>query len=198
MRSDAVKRNNKAAYEQDPFYQDSIRLGSLRYVNEVVMNPRATTRPMWMSDPHLAIFGQLKGFQVAFSNTVLKRWYNEMFRSGFYNGMENGAKYAAVGAVMVVAAALGNEFREFVQYGLKGNPRYEEESEEEKLFRALERTGFLGPVQFLLDSARAEKFGSGPVEALMGPIVTRLVSYLEGVADLMTKGEKRKASKRID
>ena len=197
IRSDAVKRNNKAAYEQDPFYQDSIRLGSLRYVNEVVMNPRATTRPMWMSDPHLAIFGQLKGFQVAFSNTVLKRWFNETFRSGFYNGMDNGAKYAAVGAVMVVAAALMNEFREWLQYGPEGNPRYEDESEQEKLFRALERTGFLGPLQFLLDSARAEKFGSGPVEALMGPIVTRLVSYLEGVADLMTKGEKEKLLREL-
>ena len=96
-----------------------------------------------------------------------------------------------------LSAALGNEFREYVQYGLKGNPRYEDESEEEKLFRALERTGFLGPLQFLLDSARAEKFGSGPVEALMGPIVTRLVSYLEGVSDLMTKGEKEKLVREL-
>ena len=122
------------------------------------MNPRAASRPMWMSDPHLAIFGQLKGFQIAFSNTVLKRWYNEMFRSGFYNGMENGAKYAAVGALMVVAAALGNELREFIQYGPEGNKRY---------------------------------------EALMGPIVTRLVSYLEGVADLMSKGEKEKLIREL-
>ena len=197
MRSDAVRKNNKKVYEQDAFYQNQIRLGSLRYVNEVVMNPRAASRPMWMSDPHLAIFGQLKGFQIAFSNTVLKRWYNEMFRSGFYNGMENGAKYAAVGALMVVAAALGNELREFIQYGPEGNKRYKDESEEKKLFRALERTGFLGPLQFLLDSARAEKFGSGPVEALMGPIVTRLVSYLEGVADLMSKGEKEKLIREL-
>tara|TARA_R110001632_G_scaffold183986_1_gene304061 strand:- start:9 stop:599 length:591 start_codon:yes stop_codon:yes gene_type:complete len=161
------------------------------------MNPRATTRPMWMSNPHLAIFAQLKGFQVTFSNTVLKRWYNEMFRSGFYNGMENGAKYAAVGAVMVVAAALGNEFREYLQYGLNGNKRYNKETDLEKLFRAIERTGFLGPIQFLLDSARAERFGSGPVEALMGPIVSRLVSYLEGVADYMTKGEKEKLVREL-
>ena len=197
VRTPEFKKNNKQAYQQLPFYQNQIRTGSLRYVNEVVMNPRATTRPMWMSDPHLAIFAQLKGFQVAFSNTVLKRWYNELFKSGFYNGMENGAKYAAVGALMVMVAAFGNELREFMQYGLKGNPRYKDESDEQKLFRALERTGFLGPVQFLLDSARAEKFGSGPVEALMGPIVTRLVSYLEGVADLMTKQEKEKLVREL-
>ena len=193
----AFKKNDKEALEQTPFFQKQIRTGSLRYVNEVVMNPRATTRPMWMSNPHLAIFAQLKGFQVTFSNTVLKRWYNEMFRSGFYNGMENGAKYAAVGAVMVVAAALGNEFREYLQYGLNGNKRYNKETDLEKLFRAIERTGFLGPIQFLLDSARAERFGSGPVEALMGPIVSRLVSYLEGVADYMTKGEKEKLVREL-
>ena len=31
----------------------------------------------------------------------------------------------------------------------------------------------------------------------MGPIVTRLVSYLEGVADLMTKGEKEKLLREL-
>jgi hypothetical protein len=49
----------------------------------------------------------------------------------------------------------------------------------------------------LLDSARAEKYGSGPVEALMGPIVHRLISYLEGVRDLMTDGEKEKLIREL-
>ena len=71
---------------------------------------------------------------------------------------------------------LSNEFREFLQYGPKGSKRYKDEDLHEKLLRAVERTGFLGPVQFLMDAARAERFGSGPVEALMGPVVTRLVS----------------------
>jgi len=166
-------------------------------VNEVVMNPRATTRPMWMSDHKLAIFAQLKGFQVAFSNTVLKRWYKEMFQQGFYGFVTNGAKYAAVGSVMVVAAMLGNELRDTAKFGLKGNPRYKDETDFEAIKRAIERTGLLGPVQFLIDAARAEQYGSGPVEALMGPIVTRLVSYLEGIADVLTKDDKKKIVREI-
>jgi hypothetical protein len=148
-----------------------------------------------MSDPKLAIFAQLKGFQVAFSNTVLKRWYKEMFQQGFYGFVTNGAKYAAVGSVMVVAAMLGNELRDTAKFGLKGNPRYDDETDWEKVKRAMERTGLLGPVQFLIDAARAEQYGSGPVEALMGPIVTRLVSYLEGIADVLTKEDKKKSTR---
>ena len=197
VNSDVYKSGNKEAYQNTEFFQDQVRLGGVRYVNEVVMNPRATQRPMWMSDPHLAILGQLKGFQITFSNTVLKRWINETFRSGFYNGMKNGSRYFAVGAVMVIAAALGNELREFLQYGPKGNPRRKNEDDLEYIFRAVERTGFLGPIQLLLDSARAEKYGSGPVEALMGPIVHRLISYLEGVRDLMTDGEKEKLIREL-
>tara|TARA_R100001510_G_scaffold15773_1_gene13189 strand:+ start:3061 stop:6645 length:3585 start_codon:yes stop_codon:yes gene_type:complete len=203
VRSDMYRKKrinpetNDYAYKDTDFYQNQVRLAGVRYVNEVVMNPRATTRPMWMSDPKLAIFAQLKGFQVAFSNTVLKRWYKEIFQTGFYNGVANGAKYAAVGSVMVVAASLGNELREAAKFGPNGNPRYKDETDIERLKRALERTGLLGPLQFLIDAARAEQYGSGPVEALMGPIVTRLVSYLEGIADALTKDDKKKIIREL-
>ena len=203
VRSDVYKQKTinpdtqELLYKDTDFFQDQVRLAGVRYVNEVVMNPRATTRPMWMSDPKLAIFAQLKGFQVAFSNTVIKRWYKEIFQQGFYNGVANGTKYAAVGSVMVVAAMLGNELRDTLKYGMKGNPRTKDETDWEQIKRAVERTGLLGPVQFLLDAARAEKYGSGPVEALMGPIVTRLVSYLEGIADVLTKDDKKKILREL-
>ena len=197
VRSEAYRKNNVEEYKATPFYQDQVRLAGVRYVNEVVMNPRAVTRPMWMSDPKLALFSQLKGFQVAFSNTVLKRWIKETFKTGFYEGVPNGARYFAVGSIMVIAAAFGNELREFLQYGPEGSKRLKDETFWEKIWRAVERTGFLGPIQFLMDAARAERFGSGPVESLMGPVVTRLVSYLEGIADLMTKQEKEKILREI-
>ena len=203
VRSQAFKKKTinpetgELLYKDTDFFQDQVRLAGVRYVNEVVMNPRATTRPMWMSDPKLAIFAQLKGFQVAFSNTILKRWYKEMAQQGFYNGVANAGKYMSVGAIMVIAAALGNEMRDMMKYGSAGNPRTKDETEQERLFRALERTGFLGPLQFLLDAARAEKYGSGPVEALMGPITTRLVSYLEGIADMLTKEDKTKILREL-
>ena len=197
VRSEAYKNKNVEQYKATPLYQEQVRLAGARYVNEVVMNPRAVTRPMWMSDPRLAIFGQLKGFQVTFSNTVLKRWIKEVFQGGFYVNVPNAGKLFAVGAIMVIAASLGNEFRDFLKYGIKGNPRNKDETLFQKFNRAFERTGFLGPLQFLKDAAQAEQFGSGPVESLMGPIVTRLVSYLEGIAQLMDQGEKEKLLREI-
>ena len=197
VNSNEFKTGNRKIYSDTPFYKNQLRLGAVRYINDVVMNPRATERPLWMSDPHLAIFSQLKGFQVTFSNTVLRRWYNEMFKSGFYNGLKNGSKFAAVGAMMIAVALFGNEIREFLQYGAKGNPRYKKEDDIEKIKRAVERTGLLGPFQFLIDSARAEKYGSGPIEALLGPIVSRLVSYMEGIRDIFTDGEKEKMIREI-
>ena len=197
VNSNEFKTNNRKIYSDTPFYKNQIRLGAVRYINDVVMNPRATERPLWMSDPHLAIFAQLKGFQVTFSNTVLRRWYNEIRNDGFYNGMKNGAKFAAVGAMMVTVALFSNELREYIQYGAKGNPRYKKEEDIDKIKRAVERTGLLGPIQFLIDSARAEKYGSGPIEALLGPIVSRLVSYMEGIRDIFTDGEKEKMIREI-
>jgi len=98
---------------------------------------------------------------------------------------------------MVVAASLGNELREAAKFGPNGDPRYEDETDWERIWRAIERTGLLGPTQFLFDAARAEQYGSGPVEALMGPIVTRLVSYLEGIADALTKDDKKKIIREL-
>jgi len=42
-------------------------------IDDVVINPKVTNRPLWMSDPHMAIFSQLKSFPIVFGNTVMKQ-----------------------------------------------------------------------------------------------------------------------------
>ena len=44
-----------------------------KIVNDIVINPVATNKPMWMSDPSLATIAQLKTFPIVFGNTVVKR-----------------------------------------------------------------------------------------------------------------------------
>ena len=44
-----------------------------KVVDDVVVHPKATNKPMWMSDPRLAVLAQLKTFPVVFGNTVVKR-----------------------------------------------------------------------------------------------------------------------------
>jgi hypothetical protein len=52
VRSDMYRKKridpetNDYAYKDTDFYQNQVRLAGVRYVNEVVMNPRATTRPI--------------------------------------------------------------------------------------------------------------------------------------------------------
>ena len=57
-----------------------IRKSLSKFVDEIIMAPNAINRPLWMSNPHLAVFAQLKGFMFTFGNTVGMRLYREVLK----------------------------------------------------------------------------------------------------------------------
>ena len=44
-----------------------------KIVDDVVVHPKATNKPLWMSDPSWSAIAQLKTFPIVFGNTVVKR-----------------------------------------------------------------------------------------------------------------------------
>ena len=44
-----------------------------KIVDDVVVHPKAHNKPLWMSDPSMAMIAQLKTFPIVFGNTVVKR-----------------------------------------------------------------------------------------------------------------------------
>lgn len=168
--------------EADDF-KKTLDAAALRFTNEVVMDPRATNRPMWHSNPHVHLFSQLKGFQTVFGNTVMKRWLHKIFESS--DKTYHAAKIGVTGALMVLTAMIANDFREKVKYGPEGNPRFKNEPVEARVLRGLDRVGFTGVGQFAVDAVYAHRFGSSGFTQMFGPTASQTEHMLRGIGQAL-------------
>ena len=149
-----------------------LRSAILRMVNDAVIAPRATVRPMWLNDPHFAIIGELKSFPIVFGNTVAKRIGRKINPKNMKCG---GGLAQGISALMVTAGLIGiAEAMQSVKYKLWGGkdpsdrPRLEHADKlqdvvDSELFQAVETSGLLGPWDFV-----AQTYQHG-LEALFGP-----------------------------
>lgn len=161
-----IKRNGGEINTKDAFY-NSVKRGAGRYVNEIILDTggRAAVKPMWMSNPKSAIFGELLGYPTAFTNKVLK----EFVRS-FANVKQNPeqAAHALATALTMTAAATGINY-------VRNPESFEDSSPGKILSEAVARWGGNG---ILLDmSTKASKTYDAtgsyvrPVANLFGPVV---------------------------
>ena len=102
-----------------------------KVVDDVVVHPKATNKPMWMSDPKWAIMAQLKTFPVVFGNTVVKRLLKKL------NPKQCNPDFgAAVGAAGGIAMAYALVYvGEMLKDAIRGQD-FEEPSFKEALDRA--------------------------------------------------------------
>ena len=148
----------------DDFATNVINNAALRFVNEVVMSPRVTNRPLWHSNPNLHLMAQLKGFQTTFGNTVLKRWFKQIVDDPLYQG----PKIASIGAAMTMLAMLVNDLRDQV----KGVDR--DETTYEKVMRGMDRAGLTGIGQLAMDSLYAHRYGRSGLAQILGPFASQV------------------------
>ena len=73
-----------------------------KIVSDVALEPGASNRPLWMSNPQMQLFSQLKSFPVVFANTIMKRTYKQLNPKHCTPGLQEG-----FAAIFSVAAALG-------------------------------------------------------------------------------------------
>ncbi len=180
----------KSPLEAPDPYQKAMQNGVLRFINESVMMPRPATKPLWMSDPHWALIGQLKSYQGNFGNTVGRRWFEQTkntFRSD--EDMAKTAKMVGAAGLMTMTAVLANEFREYLSYGKGGDPKFKNEKPGKKVLRAMDRAGFSGGLQPGVDAVWGQRFGTPGLMQLLGPAVTQTEGVLKGVQDLAKKGD---------
>jgi hypothetical protein len=127
-----------------------------KVVDDVVVHPKATNKPLWMSDPRFAIIAQLKTFPIVFGNTVVKRLLRKM------NPKQCSPDFgAAVGAVGGIAAAYALvQIGEFMKDAIKG-----EDFESPGMRETLDRSGLTGAVGML---GGAGRFQDGATTSLIG------------------------------
>jgi hypothetical protein len=110
-------------------------------------------------------------------------------QAGAVRGGAQAAQIAVVGMSMIALATLMNELREFITFGPKGNPNLKNETETEKFWRGLERTGMFGAGQFALDAINAQKFGSDTLDPILGPTVSQGTALFKGLVSAGRSGE---------
>jgi len=143
------------------FRNNVLNRARVRFVNDVIMNPRVANRPMWHSDPRFAMVSNLKGFQTVFGNTVMKQWYREIapeiMGGRSLPATEKAIKAGqavATGVVMLGIIDFAGEVRDRLKWGSKGNPRKNKMTPNERFLDNVYRSGFTGAAQFAIDAKR--------------------------------------------
>lgn len=127
-----------------------------KVVDDVVVHPKATNKPLWMSDPKYAIIAQLKTFPIVFGNTVVKRLLRKL------NPKQCSPDFgAAIGAVGGIASAYALvHIGEAMKDAIKGT-----DWEDPSMLEVMDRAGLTGAVGLL---GGAGRFHDGATTSLLG------------------------------
>lgn len=186
---EGIKWVEKGSRTTDPFY-NSVRIGGMRFVNEVVMHPTPNNRPLWHSNPHFALFAQLKGFQTQFGNVVVRRWLGKIFQNDLKAGLAEGSHVLGTAAVMTMTAMLVNGLKQQVVWGdVNGAPSRKGENPYTDWVKALNNVGLTGGLQFGIDAFIAHKFGESPIAPLIGPIPSSGGDFIAAAGALLNTGK---------
>ena len=143
---------------------DKIKEAMYRFVDQSVIRPSASNRPVWMSDPKFLLLAHLKQFTFAMHNVVLKR-ANQQLDEG------NPKPWAILALAMPTILAA-----DMAKFALMGGtpPGW---GAKELALHAIERSGLLGLGDFAAQATR----GDIPGLALLGPSVENLGDILRWV-----------------
>lgn len=136
-----------------------------RFVDQSVLRPSASNRPVWMSDPRFLLVAHLKQFTYAMHNVVLKRAYRELA-----DGNPKPWTILLLSMPVILAA-------DMAKFALTGGtpPGW---GFKDYLVHAVERSGLLGLGDFAVQATRGVETGKVPGEALLGPSFEHLMEIL--------------------
>ena len=141
-----------------------------RWVDGAILRPDATQKPIWMNDPHYAMFGHMKQFMFAFQETTLKTVAHEM-RYG-----NNGPLLALASYIPVMLAA---DMARGVIMGGGQLPEWQQNWTPEDFFeRAVQRAGLFGVGQIGIDAVKSLHHGGYGVGQVGGPAVNQMTDIV--------------------
>jgi hypothetical protein len=172
------KKKKEDIRELDVTVRDLLIPWLHKVVDDVVVHPKAYNKPLWMSDPRMAILAQLKTFPVVFGNTVVKRLLRKL------NPKQCSPDYgAAIGVVGAIAMAYALVYSaEMMKDAIKGK-----DFEDPKFKEVLDRMGLTGAVGMV---AGAGRFHEGAVVGLGGTAIGAINTvYSEILTPIWTADE---------
>lgn len=153
---------------------DKMTIAVNKWVDGAILRPNAAHKPVWMNDPHFALFAHLKQFVYSFQETILKRVANE---ARFGNV---GPAYALAAYVPFMLAA--DTLKGMIQGGGQQPDWKKGWGAGDYAFYELQRAGLFGVGQFGIDAAKDLHRGGMGIGTLAGPTVEQLGEAVQTVA----------------
>ena len=175
------------------------QMAILNGIDMTVMTPDPTNRPLWMSNPYLAPVAMLKSFATAFGNTVGKMVWDEVVvgQTAYGEKLTKGEraskafKYAMMLSLLMGAQGAIQSTRDVIRNWDDEDEDYPEDELLNRLLDMAKGTMILGIGTPLLDALQAQKYGSSPMLALAGPVVSKVDKLLSAVGAVGSEGEIR-------
>lgn len=175
-------------YTQEAKEAERLLFAINQFVDESVVRPDSTQRPVWASDPRFMLVWHLKSFAYSYAKVIMK----PVFKEAMYQYQKHGISPKVAVPLLtfalpvMLASALGLRLRELVQYdiphemGLKELDRPSEEREfDEYLYDVIRRGGILGPAELAINAMEAEDKKRSALVTLLGPTADHLNALLQ-------------------
>ena len=180
--SDVAKwqRAGKPTYDSQSHEADGterkVAEALVQFVDESIMRPNASQRPILASHPGAMLVYHLKGYMYAVHDIILKRIKFNIDES------ESPAQYAAAIApalAMMLLTAVGLELRELIQYaGTNRQPPTDRMDGWEYTWELAQRSGLTGFAQIGIDLEGAEDRGMSHVAGIGGPALSQAADWI--------------------
>jgi hypothetical protein len=149
----------------------------IQFVNESVMRPDPSQRPLWASHPAAMLIFHLHQFMYLFQNTIMGQMFANAKAAGL--GWQGAMKLAGPAMMMMLMTAIGLELRELFQYRLWGAKTPTDDQDAlAYLGNLAQRTGFLGIGQYAMDFFEASERGNNGFIGLLGPTVEQVNGWV--------------------
>lgn len=127
------------------FYNESMREATFSFVNDAIVMPKASNRPLIYQDPRFALFNQFQGFISTFTATVIPKLWGEYVKRG-----SPAMKYNAfsVMATMILLGFVSQELKDRLKFG-ESSPYLDEM---EWVRRGVSSSGLLGTSERIINT----------------------------------------------
>jgi hypothetical protein len=170
---------------------ENLKAALNRFIDEAMIRPDPTIRPVWMSDPAYSALAHLKGFLYGFQATFLHRVFKgagENIKTAWNDKSLGTLKTVSVsmlhqnlwplfvlGAAALPFAAIGYAIRR--QIAWMGEPEGGPEGWD-YIQELIERSGLLGAFQLIVDMEQAHDYGKPYGVGVAGPAVEQLYDFI--------------------
>ena len=182
-----------------------IKKALTKTIDEIIMSPNVVNRPLWMSNPKLALAAQLKGFMMVFGNTIAPKVYKEVFKplnpihvkreGGFGVGvptvftrptesLEGTFKYALTFSLLLAAMYGTQVMKNAIKYEDEDDSPLADMEDSELMFQLLKQSNILGFGNILIDAAESQKYGQSVGATVAGPVAGKLEQLVRGLYNL--------------